>query len=121
MVVVFSKKIPKSVRDILLAPEHVKHVSVITFWEISLKFSLGKIELEGVLPDKLPAIAKETGFEVLNLTCETATTFYRLPKIGHKDPFDRMLTWLAIAEDFVLLTRDKDLSGYKIHGLKILS
>jgi len=114
------KKISQKVRAILLDPELTKYVSIITFWEISLKFSLGKIELRGVLPDKLPIIAKETGFEILNLGLDTASTFHKLSKKNHKDPFDRMLAWQAIREDFVLITRDKDFSGYKDEGLSIV-
>ena len=55
MVRIFSAS-PKSknAKIILLDPELVKYVSTVTFWEISLKFSIGKINLKGILPDKLP-------------------------------------------------------------------
>jgi len=111
------KRISKRVKIILLDTELTKYVSIITFWEISLKFSLGKIDLRGVLPDKLPTIARNTGFEILNLDLETVSSFYKLPKIRNKDPFDRMLAWQAIREDCILLTRDKEFSGYKDEGL----
>ncbi len=114
------KKISQQVRAILLDPELTKYVSIITFWEISLKFSLGKIDLRGILPDKLPAIAKDTGFEILNLDLDTVSTFHKLPRIDHRDPFDRMLAWQAIREECVLITRDKDFSGYKDEGLSIV-
>lgn len=114
------KRISKRVKDILLDTELTKYVSVITFWEISLKFSLGKIDLRGVLPDKLPNIAEKTGFDILNLDCETTSSFYKLPKIRNKDPFDRMLAWQAIRNDCFLLSRDKELLSYKDHGLNIV-
>lgn len=114
------QKISKRVKDILLDAELTKYVSIITFWEISLKFSLGKIDLRGVLPDKLPNIAEKTGFEILNLDADTASSFYKLPKIRNKDPFDRMLAWQAISKDCFLLSRDKELLNYKAHGLNIV-
>jgi PIN domain nuclease of toxin-antitoxin system len=114
------QKIPKRVKDILLDTELTKYVSIITFWEISLKFLLGKIDLRGVLPDKFPTIATNTGFEILNLDAEIVSSFYKLSKIRNKDPFDRMLVWQAIKEDFHLLTKDQDLADYKDHGLKIV-
>jgi len=114
------QKISKRVKDILLDTELTKYVSIITFWEISLKFSLGKIDLRSVLPDKFPTIATNTGFEILNLDSETVSSFYKLPKIRNKDPFDRMLAWQAIKEDFHLLTKDQDLADYKDNGLKIV-
>lgn len=119
-VVLTPKKVSKKVKDILLDPEPTKYISAITFWEISLKFSLGKIYLEGVVPDKLPFIAQDTGFKILNLGSQTASTFHKLPKIGHKDPFDRMLAWQAIREEYTLLTADKEFSDYIEHGLKII-
>lgn len=114
------KKISKRVKDILLDTEVTKYVSVITFWEISLKYLLGKIDLRGILPDKLPAIAINTGFETMNLTSETASSFYKLPKIKNKDPFDRVLAWQAIREDCFLITRDRELLDYKNEGLNIV-
>ena len=114
------KKISKRVKDILVNPELTKYVSIITFWEISLKFSLGKIDLTGVLPDELPTIAKDTGFEILNLGADTASSFYKLPKLKNKDPFDRMLAWQTISCGYYLLTQDKDFADYKDHGLKIV-
>ena len=79
------KKISKKIRDILLDPQATKYVSAVTFWETSLKYQLGKIDLIGILPDKLPTIAKDSGFEILNLDADTASSFYKLPKIKNKD------------------------------------
>ena len=36
-------------RKALQAPEHSVHVSVITFWEISLKAGLGKLDRKSVV------------------------------------------------------------------------
>ncbi len=112
-------KISRRVRALLLDPKLTKYVSVVTFLEISLKFSLGKIDLKGVIPDMLLQVARETGFEILPLDAETASSFYRLPKIVNKDPFDRMLVWQSIVKDYTLLTSDKDFVAFKAHGLKI--
>lgn len=114
------KKISKQARDILLDAHAVKMVSTISFWEISLKYQLGKISLTGVLPDKLPTIAKNTGFEILPLDADTASSFYKLPKLRNKDPFDRMLAWQAIQHNHHLLTQDKDFADYVDHGLQII-
>lgn len=114
------KKISKRAEGILLNTELTKHISAVTFWEISLKFSLGKIDLIGVSPDKLPDIAKDTGFEILNLDCNIASSFYKLPKIRNKDPFDSMLAWQAINYDYCLLTKDQEFIDYNKYGLKIV-
>lgn len=115
-----TKKLSNKVKKVLTDPENVKYVSVISFWEISLKFALGKISLQGVFPEQLPEIVKKTGFEILSLSPKTAAAFYKLRKLKNKDPFDRMLAWQAITEGCVLVTRDNDFSVYKYEGLSIL-
>lgn len=66
-------------------------VSAITFFEISLKFSLGKLELQNIKPEGLIETAEKTGFEIFPIDVTDIATFYNLPNIGHKDPFDRLL------------------------------
>jgi PIN domain nuclease of toxin-antitoxin system len=95
-------------------------VSTITFGEIALKFSLNKLELEGITPDALPEIANKMSFEILNLSAEDAASFYRLPRITHRDPFDRMLIWQAIREKLVLISKDSKNTAYEDYGLRIL-
>ena len=118
---VFSpKKISKRVRSIANDSEVTKYISIITFWEIALKFSTGRIDLGRILPDNLPTIAKDTGFEILSLDTDIVASFYKLPKLKNKDPFDRMLAWQAISKDFVLVTTDSDFKSYSKYGLKTI-
>ena len=96
-------------------------VSVISFWEISLKASLGKLSLSGVSPDQIPEYALRLGLTFLPLAADTASTFHQLPKIGkHRDPFDRMLVWQAIRENLVLISRDRAMGAYETCGLNLL-
>ena len=71
-------------------------VSVVTFWEISLKYALGKLELTGVKPEELPDFAAQMNLEILPITAAEASTFHKLPRLSHKDPFDRIIIWQAI-------------------------
>ncbi len=114
------EKITGKLRNLILDSESICYISVISFWEISLKFSKGKIDLKGILPNQFPVIAKNDGFEILQLDEDVTSTFFKLPRIKNKDPFDRMLAWQAISYDYILLTQDRDFSDYKDHGLKIV-
>ena len=115
------EKIPQRISEIISDPKNRIFVSTITFWEISLKFSINKLELEGVTPDELPEFANRLSFEFLNLSAEDAASFYHLPKITHKDPFDRMLIWQAIREKMVLISKDSKIAAYQDFGLKVLT
>ncbi len=112
------EKLSKKAKSLLLDVDSAKYISLITFWEISLKFSTGKIDLKGGLPEDMPFMAKRVGLEVLSLDIDTVSSFYKLPKLRNKDPFDRMLAWQAISKDFHLLTKDQGFTVYKDHGLK---
>lgn len=114
------EKLPKKLKTSILNSESASYISIITFWEISLKFALGKINLKGILPDELPQIARRDGFEILDLNIDMVSSFYKLPKLKNKDPFDRMLAWQAISKDYSLLTKDRDFTDYKDHGLKVV-
>lgn len=114
------KKISQKISKILKDPEPAKYISVLSFWEISLKFSLDKIDLVGVLPDELPDIAKKANFDILDIDVKTVSSYHKLPYGRNKDPFDRMLAWQAIRYGYSLLTQDSDFADYKIHGLKIV-
>lgn len=112
-----SDKLSAKAKEIILNNENTIYVSVITFWEISLKFNLGKLKLRNVLPDALPDCAVKSGFEILNLSEKDAASFFKLPKISHSDPFDRLLIWQAIQSGITVITRDKDFKDYEKFGM----
>jgi PIN domain nuclease of toxin-antitoxin system len=113
-------KLSGKARRAIEDPDNLIYVSTITFWEISLKYALGKLLLTNVLPDALPDISKQMDFETMNVDEQTASTSYKLPRDLHKDPFDRLVVWQAISQNVVLITKDKKLSSYKRLGLKTL-
>jgi PIN domain nuclease of toxin-antitoxin system len=107
-------------RQTLKNPESSVHVSSVSFWEISLKFALGKLELHNCSPESLPEAAGRMGFTLIPLDPETAASFHRLPRTPHRDPFDRMLIWQAIQQGLTLVSRDKDVADYAQYGLRTL-
>ena len=73
-------------------PDSVKAVSSVSFWEISLKYSLGKLSFEDILPEQIYTKSIEAGYLIINVENSDFLTFYHLPvKEGHEDPFDRLL------------------------------
>ena len=106
------EKLGKKARAALNDHGNEAHVSAVTFWELSLKHSLGKLILEGISPEKLPDIAEEAGFTLLPLEPSHAAEYHQLPKLGHKDPFDRLLLAQALSEGITLVTSDAQLARY---------
>ncbi|TGL65783.1 type II toxin-antitoxin system VapC family toxin [Leptospira sarikeiensis] len=95
-------------------------ISSISLWEISLKFSLKKLELNGITPEQLPRKIRESGFEFINDSPEVFANYFKLPVVKHSDPFDRFLIWQALNFGLVFLTKDRYLENYDAHGLQML-
>lgn len=113
-------RLSERARTELQDPRHEVHLSAVSLWEISLKHALGKLDLQGITPELLPKEALQSEFKLHPLEPETAATFHRLPKMGHADPFDRMLVWQSIQEGFTLVSKDGGMAAYADQGLKLL-
>ena len=96
------------VRDLLLADENEVFVSTVSWWEITIKTRIGKLDAD--LPT-LRSIAQESGFRELPLLGTHAEILATLT-FHHKDPFDHMLVAQAIAEPMRLITGDGVLPTY---------
>ena len=114
------QKLSKKAEKIILNVENSIYISSISFWEISLKFTLGKLDLYKINPDELPEIANKIGLIYLPLNCEEASSFYKLPKAEHKDPFERMLIWQTIKNDMILISKDSGFKEYFDIGLHVV-
>jgi len=95
-------------------------VSAISLWEIILKQSIDKLELNFAIED-IPIYCQQMGFYLIPLTPLEVLGFLKLPqKKIHKDPFDRMLVYQCIANDYVLVSKDAKMEIYKENGLKYI-
>ncbi|EIE02378.1 type II toxin-antitoxin system VapC family toxin [Leptospira licerasiae] len=94
-------------------------ISSISLWEISLKFSLRKIDLQGITPEQLPRKIREAGFEFIEDSPEIFANYFKLPTGKHTDPFDRFLVWQAVSFKFVFITKDRYLKEYNPLGLRL--
>ena len=90
-------------------------VSAASFWEISIKYRIGKIDKQG------SAVLREVealGFTIVPLAAEHFQRLEQLEsKPGHNDPFDHLILVQATAEDAVLITSDRFPRSYGIRCL----
>jgi|SRR6185295_10428173 len=114
-------KISKNIKNIITNPENRVFVSTISFWEVSLKSGLGKLEISGFSPEDLPSLCTKIGFEILELSPGDSSTYHDLKATHHKDPFDRMLIWQSIRNNLTLISSDVNILMYKSEGLNMIS
>ncbi|HEY3055435.1 MAG TPA: type II toxin-antitoxin system VapC family toxin [Thermoanaerobaculia bacterium] len=102
------RRLAKPAREIIAAPTNDVAVSAANFWEIAIKLSLGRIEID--LSELLAAV-KADGFEEIDVSIEHTLQLPALPD-HHRDPFDRMLIAQSIVEGRRLVTRDESILAY---------
>jgi PIN domain nuclease of toxin-antitoxin system len=116
----YSSKLSNNCLEILKNKKNTIFVSTISFWEISLKHSLNKLEILRLMPDALPELAIEAGYELLPLLPEDVANYHQLDAAWHRDPFDRMLIWQAIQKNITLISKDENINKYESVGLKVI-
>ncbi|MEQ1763662.1 MAG: type II toxin-antitoxin system VapC family toxin [Pyrinomonadaceae bacterium] len=114
------KKLPKIARDAIEDQSNEVFVSAVSFWEISIKVSIGKLEPVGKHPAEAVEVARSLGFNPIPLLPEVAASYGNLTENTHFDPFDRMLIWQAISQRLTVVSGDSDFSKFKKDGLKLL-
>ena len=87
-------------------------VSVASLWEIAIKYSAGKLELNKNL-EQIFEIIDESGIELLPVTPKHILKVAQLP-FHHRDPFDRVIIAQAIVEKLNVITKDELFSSYPI-------
>jgi PIN domain nuclease of toxin-antitoxin system len=105
--------LPPRVKHLLLHEDSEIHVSIVSHWEIVMKYSAGKLALP-YIPDQFLHLHQEKlGAEILPLDEESVLHLTRLPEI-HKDPFDRILICQAMVHGMVLITPDIRIPRYPV-------
>lgn len=107
-------ELSKSARKIITL-ERELFVSVVSFWEIAIKQSIGKLAIESDIP-RIEEICKERGIQVISILSEEIEGIKKLPKF-HNDPFDRIIVSQALQNDFCIITRDTIIPKYPVKTL----
>ena len=98
-------------RENIENPTHEKFVSAASLWEIAIKLSLDKLKLPRPFEEVFPKQLEVNGFELLPISCVQLYQLAALP-FHHRDPFDRLLIALALADGMTIVTRDPEFSKY---------
>jgi PIN domain nuclease of toxin-antitoxin system len=89
------------------------YLSVASAWEISIKYSIGKLELAEPPDVYLPSRLELFRIRTLNISLAHAAHVSILPRL-HKDPFDRLLVAQAQIEDLPVITGDPHIAAYGV-------
>ena len=90
-------------------------VSVVSFWEIAIKQSIGKLKFSMTIPE-LEALCTERDIQVLGITPVAIERIKGLPQI-HGDPFDRLLIAQAQTGNMTIVTCDRIIPQYPVQTI----
>jgi PIN domain nuclease of toxin-antitoxin system len=102
--------------SLFVDPAHDIFLSSVSVWELSVKYSLGRLPLPDAPERFLPIQREHHGIAALPLEERAVLHLHKLPSL-HRDPFDRMLICQAIEHDCVLLTPDPLITQYPVRAL----
>lgn len=105
-----SERLTKTAGALIGDEENEVVFSVISMWEIAVKFGLRRAAFD-VEPSRFRRSRLNTGYKELLVTSAHAIGVASLPHI-HRDPFDRLLVAQAISEGVLLLTSDPVVAQY---------
>lgn len=107
-------ELSQKAREILRDGENEIFWSAASYWEMTVKISLGKIELKQgwrALLEREKEVNKIQDLPLYHKHCEPHS---RLPW-HHRDPFDRLLICQAMVENLILITRDRNIQKYSVN------
>jgi len=88
-------------------------VSPISFFEIAIKLKISrKIRFSQPVADLIQA-AQQSGFTWLPMTASHLSAYDQLPFYDeHRDPFDRMILAIALADELTIVSSDRNFPRY---------
>ncbi len=109
-------RVPASLRQILLRTETRRYSSAAAAWEISIKWSLGKLLLPVPPEAFMHRLRTESLVESLSIDEASALQVAKLPGF-HNDPFDRIQISQSIQHSLILATPDPLIRQYAVRTI----
>jgi PIN domain nuclease of toxin-antitoxin system len=106
--------LPIPLRDRIEQTDNV-FVSIASFWEISIKLSLGKLALTADFKD-IETKFSATRFQLLSISIQDTIKLSQLP-LHHRDPFDRILIAQSISHALAIISIDTAFDAYPIQRI----
>ncbi len=89
------------------------YLSVVSLWEIIIKYQLGKLPLPDTPEHYIPLQRELHQIASLGVDERSVSYLPQLPAL-HRDPFDRLLICQALASDLKMMTRDNFIQAYPV-------
>jgi PIN domain nuclease of toxin-antitoxin system len=111
-----SPNLSDKAREAIENGENQRLLSIASLWEMSIKVSIGKLELGMTFTELINREVYGNAIELLDLQSKHLDMLARLP-FYHKDPFDRLIISQSLVENVPIVTRDSAFGNYPVRIL----
>ena len=109
------EKLTKPATQVIKSSQNELLVSMVSFWEIAIKYSIGKLTLPFPVSD-LPQETSSNDITLLPIKTLHTLKVAELP-FHHRDPFDRLIIGQAMVENVPVISSDDKFADYEIKVL----
>lgn len=108
-------QLPTHIKELIEDSDNTCFVSIVSLWEMGIKYSLDKLDLKADLK-KIFELIDQSGLMILPITPTHILTNSAL-EFHHRDPFDRLIIAQARSEGLSLISKDGEFKDYNINLL----
>lgn len=105
-------QLPAAIKSLIADTSNKCCVSIASIWEIAIKISLGKLELQGDF-NQITYFLTDNDIEILPITFGHIQRILQM-SFHHRDPFDRLIIAQALAENLTIATKDSIFHEYEV-------
>ncbi len=110
------KNLSNVARSAIEDEDNSLYLSIASLWEITIKLSLGKLDLQLSVDEMVESFLIPGGIEILQIETSHLSILRNLP-LHHRDPFDRMIIAQAKSEKMTLISAD---GMFDLYGVNLL-
>lgn len=109
-----SDSLSESANNLIEDVRNKIHLSIASLWEMSIKISIGKLELEESFDTLIPRELYNFDINILSIEIDHLSHLAALP-LHHRDPFDRLIISQSFIEDYPIIGQDSKFNAYGVH------
>jgi PIN domain nuclease of toxin-antitoxin system len=107
------KNLSTVARSAIEDEENSLYLSIASLWEITIKLSLGKLDLQLSVDEMVESFLIPGGIQILQIETSHLSILRDLP-LYHRDPFDRLIIAQAKSEKMTLISADGVFDKYGV-------
>lgn len=111
-----SSNLSHNARSLLEDTDNVLYLSIASIWEIAIKLSLNKLEIELPLHEFISKQLNSNDIQELSIQRHHVMKVVEFP-FHHRDPFDRLIIAQALIDSMPIVGKDEIFDAYGVKRL----